>query len=107
MENSIKILIVEDEALIAQKIKMQLEDCGYNITTVCYNYETAEKAIGEKIFDVFITDIDLGDGTNKKDGLQLAQQVKQTKDCPIIFLTAFSDIETIKKQQRFRHQPVW
>ena len=34
-ENEISILIVEDEALIAQNIKMQLENFGYDITAVC------------------------------------------------------------------------
>jgi two-component system, LytTR family, response regulator LytT len=97
MENEIDILIVEDEALIAQKIKMQLGDFGYNIVAVCYNYGSAEKAINETLFDVLITDINLGDGVEIKSGIQLAKELKQIKDCPVIFLTAFSDKDTIKK----------
>jgi two-component system, LytTR family, response regulator LytT len=97
MESEIKILIVEDEALIAQKIKMQLEDFGYEIAAVCYDYTSAEKAIKETLFDVLITDINLGHGIEIKSGIQIAQQLKQIKDCPIIFLTAFSDKDTIKK----------
>lgn len=101
MEDVINILIVEDEALIAQKIKMQLEDFGYSITAVCYSYESAVKAIAENVFDVLITDINLGDGIDNKSGLQIAHNLKQIKDCPIIFLTAFSDKETIKKAATF------
>ena len=97
MENEINILIVEDEALIAQTIKMQLEDFGYNVSAVCYNYATALKAITETSFDVLITDINLGNGIDTKSGIQIAEQVKQSKNCPIIFLTAFSDKDTIKK----------
>jgi two-component system, LytTR family, response regulator LytT len=97
LKNKIDILIVEDEALIAQKMKMQLEDFGYNIAAICYDYETAIKAIKDFSFDVVITDINLGDGIHKKSGLHIAQQVKQINDCPIIFLTAFSDKDTIKK----------
>lgn len=97
MENEINILIVEDEALIAQNIKMQLEDFGYNISAVCYNYNAAMKAIAETAFDVLITDINLGDGIDKKSGIHIAEQVKGNKNCPIIFLTAFSDKDTIKK----------
>ncbi len=44
-----------------------------------------------------MTDINLGDGIDTKSGLQIAQHLKQKKDCPIIFLTAFSDRDTIKK----------
>lgn len=97
MENEIKVLIIEDEALIAQTIKMQLEDFGYDVVGVCYNYHSAIKAITETVFDVLITDINLGDGIDTKSGIQIAEQVKQIKNCPVIFLTAFSDKDTIKK----------
>ena len=97
MENEIAILIVEDEALIAQNIKLQLEDFGYTISAVCYNYNAAVRAITEKAYDVLITDINLGNGIDEKSGLQIAQLVKQSKNCPIIFLTAFGDKDTIKK----------
>ncbi|MBP6022116.1 response regulator [Ferruginibacter sp.] len=96
-ENEISILIVEDEALIAQNIKMQLENFGYSIAGVCYKYNTALKAISETQYDVVITDINLGNGIDEKSGLQIAQQVKLIKNCPIIFLTAFSDKDTVKK----------
>ena len=97
MDNLINILIVEDEALIANKIKLQLEDFGYGISAICYDYDTAIKTLSLNSFDVLVTDINLGDGINKKSGLHLAKVVKQTKDCPVIFLTAFSDMDTIKK----------
>lgn len=97
MESEISILIIEDEALIAQNIKMQLENFGYHIAGVCYKYNTALKAINETQYDVVITDINLGNGIDEKSGLQIAQQVKQIKNCPIIFLTAFSDKDTVKK----------
>lgn len=97
MESEISILIIEDEALIAQNIKMQLESFGYNIAGVCYKYNTAIKTINETPYDVVITDINLGNGIDEKSGIQIAQQIKQIKNCPIIFLTAFSDKDTIKK----------
>jgi two-component system, LytTR family, response regulator LytT len=97
VENEIDILIVEDEALIAQTIKMQLEDFGYGISAVCYNYTAALQAIHENEFDLLITDINLGDGIDIKSGIQVAAKVKETKNCPVIFLTAFSDKDTIKK----------
>lgn len=97
MESEISILIIEDEALIAQNIKMQLENFGYKIAGVCYKYTTALQAINENPYDVVITDINLGNGIDEKSGLQIAQQVKQIKNCPLIFLTAFSDKGTVKK----------
>jgi two-component system, LytTR family, response regulator LytT len=97
MESEISILIIEDEALIAQNIKMQLESFGYGIAGVCYKYSNALKAINETQYDAVITDINLGNGIDEKSGIQIAQQIKQIKNCPIIFLTAFSDKDTIKK----------
>lgn len=102
MDNKIQIVIVEDEALIAQSIKMQLEDFGYQIMDVCYNYNTALKAITEKKFDLLITDINLGNGTDEKSGLQLVAHLQEIKKCPVIFLTAFSDKATIAKATSFK-----
>jgi two-component system, LytTR family, response regulator LytT len=97
MDNEISVLIVEDEGLIAQHIKILLQGFGYNVTGVVYKYHKAVNAINELTFDVLITDIDLGNGIDEKSGIQIAQLVKQTKNCPIIFLTAFSDKDTILK----------
>ena len=97
MENEIGILLVEDEGLIARHIKTLLQEFGYAVTAVCYKYQTALKAIAETEFDVLVTDINLGNGIDEKSGIQIARHVKETKECPVIFLTAFSDRETIKK----------
>lgn len=66
MESEISILIIEDEALIAQNIKMQLESFGYSIAGVCYKFNAALKAIEEVDYDLVITDINLGDGMYEK-----------------------------------------
>jgi DNA-binding LytR/AlgR family response regulator len=97
MENEISILIVEDEALIAENIKMQLEDFGYTIAKICYNYTSAVEAVRLAAFDLLITDIDLGNGIENKSGIQVAQHLLTTQNKPIVFLTAFSDKDTIKK----------
>ncbi len=97
MENEISILIVEDEGLIAHHIKTLLQSFGYSIAGVFYKYQKALIAIDELRFDVLITDINLGSGIDEKSGIQIAEHAKQKKDCPVIFLTAFSDRDIIKK----------
>ena len=97
MENNIDILIIEDEAIIAETIRQQLEDFGYNICNVCYRFETAMRAIDKADFDLVITDINLGYGVYEKSGLVLMEQMKRIKKCPFIFLTAFGDKDTLKK----------
>ncbi len=96
MDNEIRILIVEDEGLIAHHIMALLQGFGYNAVGICYSYPKATAAVAELNFDLLITDIDLGHGIEKQSGIQLASLVKQTKDCPVIFLTAYNDKDTIK-----------
>jgi two-component system, LytTR family, response regulator LytT len=97
MENNIDILIIEDEALIAESIRQQLEDFGYSICNVCYKFETAVRAIEKADYDLVITDINLGHGVEEKSGLVLMDHMKRIKKCPFIFLTAFGDRDTLKK----------
>jgi CheY-like chemotaxis protein len=97
MSSDISILIVEDEALIAQTIKFQLEDFGYEVVKTCYTYQLAEKTIEQTDFDMLITDINLGHGIGDRSGIEVAKLVRAIKpQCPIIFLTAFGDTNTIK-----------
>lgn len=99
MNEKIKILIVEDEALIAQNLKLTLEDFGYEVCSVCYTYETALNCIRDKDFDILLLDINLGNHFTQT-GLELASLLPQIKQIPFIFLTAFSDRETVLKASK-------
>ena len=96
MDEKIKILIVEDEAIIAQNIKLTLEDFGYEISGICYTYDAALESIRSVVFDILLLDINLGDHFSKT-GLDIAAELPQIKSIPFIFLTAFSDKETVLK----------
>jgi DNA-binding response OmpR family regulator len=96
-KTEINIIIVEDEGLIAHTIKNILESFGYNVVGVFYKYKHALEAVNTLDFDLLITDINLGYGIELDSGISLAKHVKQIKNCPIIFLTAFGDTDTIKK----------
>jgi DNA-binding LytR/AlgR family response regulator len=67
---------------------------------VYYNFEKAKTGIQQSDFDLAISDIDLGHGTEEKSGLLLMEYLKTMRDCPIIFLTAFGDRNTIAKAAR-------
>jgi response regulator of citrate/malate metabolism len=57
MIDKIKILIVEDNALIAKGIKSQLLNMGYQIITMAINYEKAMHSIKEEIPDLILLDV--------------------------------------------------
>jgi len=94
LENSeLKILIVDDERFNIDVVMGFLEDYGYqfNYTT---NGKDALKAIFSNSFDLILLDVNMPG----MDGLEVCRRVKSdegSKDVPIIFLSAYSDIETI------------
>jgi len=97
MENEISMLVIEDEALIAETIRMMLEDFGYRVHAVCHDYDTAVQAIRNPGFELIVTDINLGEGIDKRSGFELMSELNRLKSCPFIFLTAFDDRDTIRR----------
>ena len=78
-----KILIVDDEKPITDIIKYNLEKEGYE-TAIAFDGEAALEQVQEETPDLIILDLMLP----KIDGLEVARQVRKTKDTPIIMLTA-------------------
>ena len=97
MQNEIKIGIVEDELLIAEKIKRLLSGMGYLTCEPVSNYDEALKMIEKERPDILLLDINLND---KKDGIDLAEQVNKQYRLPFIFLTANSDRATIERAKK-------
>ncbi len=89
---SIKIAIVEDEMIIAETIVLALEKLGYGVAWTAGNYEEAITMMAQIPPDLVLLDINLG---AKKDGIDLAFEIKESFATPIIFLTANSDPATI------------
>lgn len=88
MENSTKILIVEDEMIIAANISLQLTELGYEVTGVLPRGEEAIAHIQIDKPDIVILDISLkGDW----DGIETAFEIKKHYNIPIIYLTANAD----------------
>lgn len=78
-----KILVVDDEKPISDIIKFNLTKEGFEVDTV-YDGEEAVKKVNEIDPDLMILDLMLP----KKDGLEVAREVRQTHDMPIIMVTA-------------------
>lgn len=90
----IKIGIVEDEMIISETIAMALEKLEYQVTGVVGTYTEAIEMIKKTNPDLLLLDINLG---TKKDGIDLAFEVKERFGTPIIFLTANSDPSTVNR----------
>ncbi|MDO7876799.1 response regulator [Hymenobacter sp. ASUV-10] len=99
MESNITLLIVEDEALIAENLRLSLEDLGYAVAATCYTYAEAQQAFQQHTPDLVLLDINLSSPDPAHNGLALAAQLGST---PFIFLTAYSDLDTIRQATRLQ-----
>ncbi|MCK5742235.1 MAG: response regulator, partial [Chlorobi bacterium] len=89
-----KILLVEDERIVAQDMRNRLEDLGYTVPAIVPSGEKVLDIIRQTDPDLILMDIKLeGD----IDGIRAAELVKEHKDIPIIFLTAYADDNTLKR----------
>lgn len=94
MKTEIKIAIVEDELIIAEKIKHILTGIGYNVCDPVTNFDEALAMIADEKPDLLLLDINLN---GIKDGIDIAQKVNEQYHIPFIFLTAYSDGATVER----------
>ena len=92
--NNSKILIVEDEAIIAMELESQLQGLGYQVTAVVGTGEEAINQVSLEKLDLILMDIKL---KGNMDGIEAASQIQSNLDIPIIFLTAYADNEKLKR----------
>jgi DNA-binding response OmpR family regulator len=92
-ENRAKILVVEDEAVIAMDIEARLEALGYVVVGVSARGDKAIELAESSRPDLALMDINILGPMN---GIQTARELRERFDLPSIFLTAYSDDETIK-----------
>ncbi len=89
-----KILVVEDERIVADDIKMSLERLGYAICGEASSGEEAIKKAGENNVNLILMDIIL-DG--KMDGIKAASIIRSRFDIPVVYLTNHADDKTIER----------
>lgn len=89
-----RILVVDDERIIAMDIRRTLERLGYEVPATAASGEEAVSLAGETRPDMVLMDISLGEGM---DGIEAAAHIKALFDIPVIFLTAYSDDETLAR----------
>lgn len=88
------ILIVEDEGITAKDIKNSLEKAGYNVPALVTTGEDAIRFSEEKKPDLVIMDIKL---EGKLDGVDAAKIIESKFGIPIIYLTSYSDKNTLER----------
>jgi len=92
-----RIMIVEDEFVVAADLKTQVEGLGYSVCAEAADGEEAVALAVRNSPDLVLMDIVLrGD----KDGIRAAEEVRTIQPLPIVFITAFADEDKIKRAKQ-------
>ena len=89
-----KVLIVEDERIVARDIQQRLESLGYTVSAVVSSGEKAYEVARTLYPDLVLMDIVL---KGKMDGIEAASRIQAEVGIPVIYLTAHADENTLRR----------
>ena len=89
-----KILVVEDETIVARDIQQSLTRLGYDVPTTASTGEEAIRKTKEIDPDLILMDIVL---KGQMDGVETVRQITRRFDVPVIYLTAYADDATLER----------
>jgi signal transduction histidine kinase len=89
-----RILIVEDESIVALDICGRLAELGYDTPAVAHSAEKAIQKIADTQPDLVLMDIRL---KGQMDGVEAAEQIRTQFDIPVVYLTAYADKATLER----------
>jgi len=92
MGKKARILIVEDELIIAKGIQKRLQDMGYSVIDTIPSGEEAVLRSAAEMPDLILMDINL---QGAMDGVEAADKIRSELDIPVIYLTAYTDAESL------------
>ncbi|MFN6567079.1 ATP-binding protein [Dendronalium sp. ChiSLP03b] len=90
----VRILVVEDEVIVARTIASQLNQLGYIVTGTASSGKVAITKASETKPELVLMDIIL---KGEMDGITAASHIREQLDIPVIFLTAYADHNTLQR----------
>ena len=97
MSQSYKIMIVEDEELMSDKMEMQIEKLGHEVFAVVDNSDDALKHLEDQQPDLILMDVRI---EGEYDGVELADMILKKWDIPVLFITSNHDDSTFRRISR-------
>jgi signal transduction histidine kinase len=92
-----KIIIVEDETVIAFEIETHLENIGYEVSSHVTHGENVQEEVKKYLPDLVLMDINLKGNMN---GIEAAHQIRSFSNIPVIFLTAYGDSQILEEAKQ-------
>ena len=99
MSDKRKILIVEDEPVIAENISIYLDNNDFEVSAIAYDSDEAFLQLKNNTPDAAILDINL---ESDKDGIDVAAYINKEIQIPFLFLTSYSDKNTLDKAKQVK-----
>lgn len=81
----LRVLIVEDEALLAMELESLVEDCGHEVVGWAPSADAAMDMLGRTQAELAFVDVQLQNGTS---GIEVARHIRERRPCMVVFLTA-------------------
>lgn len=94
-----KLLLVEDESIVALDLSQQLQDMGYEVCAIADNGAEAIALTRRHRPSLVLMDIVIKGGI---DGIETARVIDREFKVPVVFLTAYSDLETLERAVQTR-----
>ncbi len=92
-----QILIVEDELIVAEDLKLTLNNLGYEVIAIASTGEDAIEIAGLQHPDIILMDIMLA---GKIDGITTAERIHALSDIPVIYVTAYADESLLQRAKQ-------
>lgn len=92
-----RILVVEDEAIVAFNLQQRLEQLGYDVPAVAASGQESLDLINELLPDLVLMDIHI---QGHMDGIEVASRLRQTHPVPVIYLTAYAEDSTLERARQ-------
>src|SRR5690242_19376064 len=92
-----RILIVEDEGIVATDMGRCLEDAGFSVSAIATSPEDALTEVSKSRPDLILMDIRI---QGSADGIEAADELHQRFGLPVVFLTAHDDRDTLDRAKR-------
>lgn len=89
-----RILIVEDEAVVALHLKRELTNLGYIVAGIADDGEQALERLVNEMIDLVLLDIHL---SGPLDGIETAKRIPKYLHIPVVYLTAYSEDSTLAR----------
>jgi signal transduction histidine kinase len=90
----VNIMIVEDEAIVGEELKISLEDMGYTVTSIVKSGEQAIEKAEQDCPDLILMDIRL---KGQMDGIEAGELIRSRLGIPVVFLTAYADDDKLER----------